>query len=75
MQITPASLAAMFFTFDQSFQKGLTSAEPWHTNVATEVPSSGESVTYPLLDKIPGCASGCRTPSASRRTRRSAGTR
>jgi phage major head subunit gpT-like protein len=53
MQITPASLAAMFFTFDQSYQKGLTSAEPWHTNVATEVPSSGESVTYPLLDKIP----------------------
>jgi phage major head subunit gpT-like protein len=53
MQITAASLAAMFFTFDQSFQGGLTSAKPWHDNVATEVPSSGESVTYPLLDKIP----------------------
>jgi len=53
MQITAASLAAMFFTFDQSFQAGLTSAAPWHQNVATEVASSGESVTYPLLDKIP----------------------
>jgi phage major head subunit gpT-like protein len=53
MQITPASLAAMFFAFDQSFQAGLTSAQPWHTGVATEVPSSGESLTYPLLDKIP----------------------
>jgi len=53
MQITPASLAAMFFSFDQRFQSGLTSAKPWHTGVATEVPSAGESLTYPLLDKIP----------------------
>jgi phage major head subunit gpT-like protein len=53
MQITAASLAAMFFTFDQSYQKGLTTAQVWHPNVASEVASSGESVTYPLLDKIP----------------------
>lgn len=53
MQITPASLAAMFYSFDQSFQAGLTSAQPWHTSVATEVASTGESLTYPMLDKIP----------------------
>jgi phage major head subunit gpT-like protein len=53
MQITPASLAAMFYSFDQRFQAGLTSAKPWSGAVATEVPSAGESLTYPLLDKIP----------------------
>jgi phage major head subunit gpT-like protein len=43
----------MFYEFNLAFQEGLTTADVWHDKLSTTVPSGGESITYPLLDKVP----------------------
>lgn len=54
MQITPASLAAVFVAFDTRFQSAYQAAQPWYARLAMEVPSSTSETTYAWMAKIPG---------------------
>lgn len=53
MQINPANLDAMFYGFDARFQGAFTAAQPWYTQLASEVPSNTRSTRYHWLDAFP----------------------
>lgn len=53
MQITPANLQAIFYTFDTIYQKGFQNAPVWSKEVASEIPSGGRSLRHAYINKIP----------------------
>lgn len=54
MLIVPiATLQAAFTEFSMRFNNLFTTTPTWWQEVAMEVPSNGESVTYSILDRIP----------------------
>lgn len=53
MQLTPAIIDAIFYSFNQQFQGAYDAMETWFGNIATQVPSSGRENRYAWLDKLP----------------------
>lgn len=53
MLINPANLEAMFYGFDARFQGAFTAAKPWHTKLATVVPSSTKATRYHWMEAVP----------------------
>lgn len=53
MQLTPSALAATFLGFNTMFQAALQSVQPLATQLATQVPSSGEANVYAFMTKLP----------------------
>lgn len=53
MQITPASLDAIFYNFNTLYQGAYQRIEPWYKKVATEVPSTGRENRYAWMKMIP----------------------
>src|SRR5947199_2871156 len=51
--VPPATLQAAFSQYSTRFNAIFTTTTTWWQRVAMEVPSTGESVTYSILDKIP----------------------
>lgn len=51
--ITPAALTALNTSFTAIYQRGYQAANPWYTQIATEVPSNTRSNTYGWMAKVP----------------------
>lgn len=52
MEITPASLDAIFNSFNTSFQAGFASSQPLMSQLATDVPSSSRTNVYAWMAKL-----------------------
>ena len=53
MNVTPAALDAIFYSFDTRFQQALKAAAPFYGKVATETTSMGREERYAWMDRIP----------------------
>lgn len=53
MQLTPATLDAIFYSFRLDFQAAYERAAPWHEKVATTVPSTQRENRYAWMKLIP----------------------
>jgi phage major head subunit gpT-like protein len=53
MQITPAVIDAIFYSFSTLFQGSYESQQSWYSKVATDVPSSGRENRYAWMDRLP----------------------
>lgn len=53
MQITPASLDAIFYTINTIFQGAYKRTEPWFSKLAMQVPSSGRENRYGWMRMLP----------------------
>lgn len=53
MQLTPAVIDAIFYSFGTQFQAAYDSQTPWADKLCTQVPSNGRENRYAWLDKLP----------------------
>jgi phage major head subunit gpT-like protein len=53
MQLTPAVIDAIFYSFGQQFQAAYDSQTPWCDKLCTHLPSNGRENRYAWLDKLP----------------------
>jgi phage major head subunit gpT-like protein len=53
MQITPASLAAIYYNYNVLFQKGFEGTTPWYDRLAMTAPSGGSENRYAFMNAIP----------------------
>jgi phage major head subunit gpT-like protein len=53
MQFTPDALGAAYYSFSQRYQAGFDAAQPWSSEIATEVPSTTRENRYPWITQIP----------------------
>lgn len=53
MIVTPAALAAIYYSFYGLYQRGYARIAPWTERIATVVPSTGAENHYPWMEQIP----------------------